>query len=78
MNKNVFVRLVALALLMLGLSSQSYAAVTWDFTAVTEEIGGMGTAILALTGTVVAAGIVLFGTKHAIRFVKAIWNRISA
>jgi hypothetical protein len=40
-------------------------AITWDFTDITSEMTGLGTALLAGIGLIIAAGLVIYGIYRA-------------
>lgn len=62
---NWFVRLLGLVMFGLFGASTSQAAVTWDFSAITDEMSGLGTALLAAIGLIIVAGLVIYGIKRA-------------
>ena len=46
-------------------TSQAQAAITWDFTDITGEMTGLGSALLAGLGVIIAAGLVIYGIYRA-------------
>jgi len=52
------------------------AAITWDFSDVTGELAGLGTALIAVVGTVVAGVLGFWGVKRAIKPILAIVGKL--
>jgi len=44
-----------------------FAAVTWNFTAITDEFAGLGTALVAGIGLAIAGLLAFWGVKRAIK-----------
>lgn len=58
--------------------SGSLAAITWDFSSVTGDLSGLGTALLEAGGLAIAGALVLFGIKRAITFVLGLFTKTAS
>ena len=69
---------MALAM-MLGLQpSGRLATITWDFSGVTGDLAGLGTALVTAGGLAIAGALVLFGIKRAITFVLGLFTKTAS
>jgi len=52
------------------------AVISWDFTDVTGELVGLGTALLAVVGTVIGGVLAFWGVKRSIKPILAIVGKL--
>jgi hypothetical protein len=68
--------LLALTCTALGLASPAFAAVSWDFTPITGELAGLGTALITAMGVAIGAVITVFGLKRSIGVITGIVGKL--
>lgn len=66
-----------LAVLAIG-ATQAHAAITWDFDVITDEMGGLSTALLTGIGVIIAAGLVIYGIYRAWGVLSKMFSRVIA
>ena len=76
--KSVYRYIIGMAILAMGLASQAQAAIVWDFSDATDELAGLGTAIVTAGGLAIAGGLVVYGLWRGVGFVLKIFSRVSA
>jgi hypothetical protein len=54
------------------------AVITWDFSDVTDELGGLGTAIVTAAGLAIASGLVVYGLYRAVGFVLKVFSQTTS
>lgn len=77
--KNAYRRILALLAIcaMFGVNA-AQAAITWDFSDATDELAGLGTAIVTAGGVAIAGGLVVYGLWKGVGFVLKIFSRVSS
>jgi len=62
---------------VVSLSAPSFfAAITWNFSTVTDELGGLGTALVAVVGVVITALLAFWGVKRSIKPILGIVSKL--
>jgi hypothetical protein len=69
---------VAMCVGFFGLTVPASAAIVWDFTDATDELAGLGTAIVTAGGLAIAGGLVVYGLWKGVGFVLKIFSRVSS